>query len=75
MVHIAEATVGRRYAGWFIRNAEHTQRVLDSIRESPLPSTVAAAKATQTNTEQPAQQPQQRAGKSGAKVAWANRQQ
>ncbi|RPD65447.1 hypothetical protein L226DRAFT_530970 [Lentinus tigrinus ALCF2SS1-7] len=38
MVHIAESTVGRRYAGWFIRNTEHAQRVLDTLRASPLPA-------------------------------------
>ena len=37
MVHIAESTVGRRYAGWFIRNTEHAQRVLDTLRAAPLP--------------------------------------
>ena len=37
MVHIAESTVGRRYAGWFIRNTEHAQRVLDTLRSAPLP--------------------------------------
>ncbi|EIN05492.1 eukaryotic translation initiation factor 3 subunit 6 [Punctularia strigosozonata HHB-11173 SS5] len=37
MVHIVESTVGRRYAGWFIRNAEHAQRVLDTLQVSPLP--------------------------------------
>ena len=37
MVHMAESTVGRRYAGWFIRNTEHAQRVLDTLRNSPLP--------------------------------------
>ena len=37
MVHIAESTVGRRYAGWFIRNTEHAQRVYDSLRNSALP--------------------------------------
>ncbi len=37
MVHIAEQTVGRRYAGWFIRNTEHAQRVLDALRAAPLP--------------------------------------
>ena len=37
MVHIAESTVGRRYAGWFIRNTEHAQRVLDALKNSPLP--------------------------------------
>ncbi|KAG1852868.1 RNA polymerase I-associated factor PAF67-domain-containing protein [Suillus subalutaceus] len=33
MVHIAESTVGRRYAGWFIRNSEHAARVLDGIKK------------------------------------------
>jgi len=37
MVHIAESTVGRRYAGWFIRNTEHAQRVLDTLRNASLP--------------------------------------
>lgn len=37
MVHMAESTVGRRYAGWFIRNTEHAQRVFDTLRNSPLP--------------------------------------
>ncbi|KAJ3876048.1 RNA polymerase I-associated factor PAF67-domain-containing protein [Lentinula edodes] len=36
-IHIAESTVGRRYAGWFIKNTERSQRVLDEIRGSPLP--------------------------------------
>lgn len=65
MVHIVEATVGRRYAGWFIRNTEHAQRVLDGVRDSPLPSvktgqTPAAAEAE--NTVTPA--------KAGPKVTW-----
>ncbi|KAM5537058.1 hypothetical protein V8D89_009204 [Ganoderma adspersum] len=38
MVHITESTVGRRYAGWFIRNTEHAQRVLDTLRAAPLPA-------------------------------------
>lgn len=37
VIHIAESTVGRRYAGWFIRNSEHAARVLDGLRASPLP--------------------------------------
>lgn len=40
MIHIAESTVGRRYAGWFIRNSEHAARVLDGLRASPLPVSV-----------------------------------
>lgn len=38
VIHIAESTVGRRYAGWFIRYTEHAQRVGDAIRRSPLPT-------------------------------------
>lgn len=67
MVHIAESTVGRRYAGWFIRNTEHAQRVYDTIRNAPLPiAPKPAAKSTATDpqTSAPAQ-------KSAApKVAW-----
>ncbi|KAH9975276.1 eukaryotic translation initiation factor 3 subunit 6 [Lactifluus volemus] len=37
MVHISEVTVGRRFAGWFIRNTEHAQRVLDGVKNGPLP--------------------------------------
>ncbi|KAE9408431.1 hypothetical protein BT96DRAFT_849521, partial [Gymnopus androsaceus JB14] len=36
-IHIAESTIGRRYAGWFIKNTERSQRVLDEIRASALP--------------------------------------
>jgi translation initiation factor 3 subunit L len=38
MVHIAESTVGRRYAGWFINNTERAQRIYDEIRKCPLPA-------------------------------------
>ncbi|VDC03799.1 unnamed protein product [Peniophora sp. CBMAI 1063] len=38
MVHVAESTVGRRFAGWFIRNTEHAARVLDGVKGMPLPS-------------------------------------
>lgn len=37
MVHIAESTVGRRYAGWFIKNTERTQKILDDLKNMPLP--------------------------------------
>jgi hypothetical protein len=30
--------VGRRYAGWFIRNTEYAQRVLDGLKNTPLPA-------------------------------------
>ncbi|KAL4261391.1 translation initiation factor 3 subunit L [Pleurotus pulmonarius] len=37
MVHIAESTIGRRYAGWFIKNTERAQRIFDDLRNMPLP--------------------------------------
>lgn len=47
MIHIAESTVGRRYAGWFIRNSEHAARVLDGLRASPLPGSALVPAKTQ----------------------------
>jgi translation initiation factor 3 subunit L len=38
MVHITESTVGRRYAGWFIKNTERTQKIFDDLRNMPLPT-------------------------------------
>lgn len=61
MVHISEATVGRRFAGWFIRNAEHAQRVLDGVKNSPLPAAPQAATSEAESKPVPAQQ---------KKVAW-----
>ena len=71
MVHITESTVGRRYAGWFIRNTEHAQRVYDGLKNSPLPVPIKP-------TNPPAQQQQQHPGQSqqpqsttqGKTVAW-----
>jgi len=37
MVNIAESTVGRRYAGWFIKNTERAQKILDDLKAMPLP--------------------------------------
>ncbi|KAJ6504245.1 eukaryotic translation initiation factor 3 subunit 6 [Mycena vitilis] len=37
MVHIAESTVGRRYAGWFIKNTERAQKLYDDLKVQPLP--------------------------------------
>ena len=39
MVHISEVTVSRCFAGWFIRNTEHAQRVLDASRTALCPRT------------------------------------
>ena len=69
MVHIAESTVGRRYAGWFIRNTEHAQRVLDTLKNSPLPVPPKPAAATQPKADAAA--PAAGTPKpAGQKVAW-----
>jgi translation initiation factor 3 subunit L len=63
MVHISEVTVGRRFAGWFIRNTEHAQRVLDGVKNGPLPlAPQPPAGSEAENKSAPAQQ---------KKVAWA----
>ncbi|KAJ6567720.1 eukaryotic translation initiation factor 3 subunit 6 [Mycena vulgaris] len=46
MVHIAESTVGRRYAGWFIKNTERTQKLYDDLKNQPLPPAPKAAAAS-----------------------------
>ncbi|KAJ7768347.1 eukaryotic translation initiation factor 3 subunit 6 [Mycena metata] len=56
MVHIAESTVGRRYAGWFIKNTERTQKLYDDLKSQPLPpapkgGAVSSAPAATTSTE------------------------
>jgi len=40
MIKTVETTVGRRYAGWFIRNGEYAQRVLDGLKSAPLPGPI-----------------------------------
>jgi translation initiation factor 3 subunit L len=45
MVHIAESTIGRRYAGWFIKNNERAQRILDDLKNAPLPLSPGATQA------------------------------
>ncbi len=63
MVHISEVTVGRRFAGWFIRNTEHAQRVLDGVKNGPLPVAPQPAAGSEAESKSaPAQQ---------KKVAWA----
>ncbi|KAI0055971.1 hypothetical protein BV25DRAFT_1814887 [Artomyces pyxidatus] len=68
MVHISESTVGRRFAGWFIRNTEHAQRVLDGVKNSPLPPVLQAPPQSGAPAEsegKPVQPPK--------KVAWASK--
>ncbi|THH16303.1 hypothetical protein EW146_g4306 [Bondarzewia mesenterica] len=65
MVHICESTVGRRFAGWFIRNTEHAQRVLDGLRNSPLPI------AQKAPAQSDAQETETKSAPQGQKkVAW-----
>jgi len=68
MLHIAESTVGRRYAGWFIKNTERTQRIFEDLRNTPLPAAPPqkAAPATSAPAEGGAKGPRT----SGQKVAW-----
>jgi len=76
MVHIAESTVGRRYAGWFIRNTEHAQRVYDTIKNSPLPAS-GRGKPQPNGTAPSSEKPHNAAAAAtsarpsgGQKVAW-----
>jgi translation initiation factor 3 subunit L len=68
MVHIAESTVGRRYAGWFIRNSEHAARVLDGIKASPLPPRTAPTQIQKKSADGPKAESAPRT--TGQKVAW-----
>ncbi|KZT03608.1 eukaryotic translation initiation factor 3 subunit 6 [Laetiporus sulphureus 93-53] len=72
MVHIAESTVGRRFAGWFIRNTEHAQRVFDTLRNSPLPvpPKPVAQKPAVNGTNEPATPAASAPRNGGQKVAW-----
>lgn len=45
MVHVVESVINRKYGGWFVRNTEHSQRVFDALRASPLPISKVAATA------------------------------
>lgn len=65
MVNISESTVGRRYAGWFIRNTEHAQRVYDTLHNSPLPVPQKPAPPVKTEGQTPGAPP-----KTAPKVAW-----
>ncbi|KAF8737469.1 hypothetical protein AX14_012849 [Amanita brunnescens Koide BX004] len=71
MVHIAESTVGRRYAWWFIKNTERALRIYDELKSMPLPAPpkqVAVgpvASSGPVNTTEPTK-------RTGAKVAWGS---
>ena len=57
MVHVEETITNRRLAGFFIRNTEHAQRVFNTIKAAPLPT-----------TGQPAAERQRRDGGQGQQV-------
>lgn len=69
MVHICESTVGRRFAGWFIRNTEHAQRVLDGLRNSPLPI-APKAPAAQNGSQEADTAKAAKPAQAQKKVAW-----
>ena len=69
MVHIAESTVGRRYAWWFIKNTERTQRIYDELKSMPLPAPpkqVAVGPVASSGPANTTELPK----RTGAKVAW-----
>lgn len=74
MVHIAESTVGRRYAGWFIKNTERTQKILDDLKTMPLPvppkSTVPTSSTSGALGGAETQTTQRSSRNTGQKVAW-----
>lgn len=70
MVNIAESTVGRRYAGWFIKNTERAQKILDDLKNMPLPP---PTKVTTTQPNAGDLSNQNKPGKGGGpKVAWGS---
>lgn len=70
MVHIAESTIGRRYAGWFIKNTERTQKILDDLKSMPLPAPSKAAALAAAGASAGDNAGQSRPARTGAKVAW-----
>ncbi|KAK4689290.1 translation initiation factor 3 subunit L, partial [Tremellales sp. Uapishka_1] len=73
MVHVEETTSHRRFAGFFIRNAEHAQRVFNAIKASPLPS--ARAKTQQSQQQQPNGNANAGERKTGGGAAWQGKRQ
>ncbi|KAJ2927959.1 hypothetical protein H1R20_g9124, partial [Candolleomyces eurysporus] len=71
MVHITESTVGRRYAGWFIKNTERTQKILDDLKALPLPASRShQGQGQQQRLPQAPDSSQVKGGGSERKVAW-----
>ena len=70
MVHIAESTVGRRYAGWFIKNTERTQKIFDDLRNMPLPAPPKNPATTTVPSASLGEAPTKAPRTGGHKVAW-----
>ncbi|KAG6886579.1 hypothetical protein C0995_006788, partial [Termitomyces sp. Mi166 len=71
MVHIAESTIGRRYAGWFIKNTERTMRIYDDLKNMPLPQPSKSATTPAGASSASASDAQLKAPRTGGqKVAW-----
>ncbi|EDQ99844.1 uncharacterized protein LACBIDRAFT_334691 [Laccaria bicolor S238N-H82] len=70
MVHIVESTVGRRYAGWFIKNTERTQKIFDDLRSMPLPTPPKSAVAAAQTAQATGADKQKGTRTGGQKVAW-----
>ncbi|KAJ7596956.1 eukaryotic translation initiation factor 3 subunit 6 [Mycena floridula] len=64
MLHIAESTVGRRYAGWFIKNTERTQRIYEDLKNASLPAAPTQKPSVVTDV------PPVKGPRTGQKVAW-----
>ncbi|PFH51645.1 hypothetical protein AMATHDRAFT_142043 [Amanita thiersii Skay4041] len=71
MVHIAESTVGRRYAWWFIKNTERAQRIFDDLKGMPLPAPSKQNRPTLASTATPSG-PVATAEPGKRKVAWGS---
>jgi len=83
MVHIAESTVGRRYAGWFIKNTERAQKIYVDLMSFSRPSPPnafsmnsdrvhAGVTAVAVVSERDADSETQRVPMAARKVAWAD---
>jgi len=78
LVKVVESTVGRRYAGWFLKNAEHAARVYTQVKNSSLPVSAPSAidaastggKSATAGQDAGAKSNVTGSGKAEKKVAW-----
>lgn len=73
MVHVEETTSHRRFAGFFIRNAEHAQRTFHSIHAAPLPLSKAQIAASAAKKAAGPQQGAKPAPSKPAGAPWASK--